>query len=88
MRTLNAGDVRWALRLGSTDLDARAGSAWAPMHPVTLYIDSRKAMTLHADDHGSVSYLIKPSALGLRPGRHVVDLARMLITTTDAFRST
>jgi hypothetical protein len=58
------------------------------MHPVTLYIDSRRTMTLHADNHGSVSYLIKPSALGLRPGRHVVDLVRMLITTTDTFRST
>ena len=57
------------------------------MHPVTLYIDSHKTMTLHADNHGSVSYQITPSALGLRPGRQVVDLVSMLITTTNAFRS-
>jgi hypothetical protein len=58
-----------------------------PRHPVTMYIDGHKTTTLHADGHGSVSYLIKPSALGLRPGRHVVDLVGMLITTTNAFRS-
>jgi hypothetical protein len=38
------------------------------MQPVTMYIDSRKTMTL-------------------RPGRQVVDLVSMLITTTNAFRS-
>jgi hypothetical protein len=64
-------------------------TAWGflPRHPVTVYIDHHKIMTVHADGHGSVSYLIKPSALGLRPGRHVVDLVSMLITTTSAFRS-
>jgi hypothetical protein len=41
---------------------------------------------LHASIHGSVSHLIKPASLGLRPGRHVVDLVSMLITTTDEFR--
>jgi hypothetical protein len=40
---------------------------------------------LHADEHGSVSYQIKPSALGLWPGGHVVDQHSMLITTTNAF---
>jgi hypothetical protein len=52
-----------------------------------MYIDGRKVVTLHADGHGSVGDLIKPSALGLPPGRHVVDLASMLITTTSSFRS-
>jgi hypothetical protein len=58
-----------------------------PRHPVTMYIDGHKTVTLQADSRGSVSYLIKPSALGLGPGRHVVDLVSMLITTTNAFRS-
>ena len=58
-----------------------------PGHPVRLYIDGRKIVTLHADGHGSVSYRLKPSALGLPPGRHVVDLVRMLITTTNVFHS-
>lgn len=70
---------------GTTTLLTAHG--FLPRHPVTLYIDVHKTLTLHADDHGSVSYLIKPSALGLRPGRHVVDLVSMLITTTNAFRS-
>jgi subtilase family serine protease len=69
---------------GTTVLTAQG---FLPGHPVSLYIDGRKITTLHADGHGSVSYRIKPSALGLRPGRHVVDLVSMLITTTNAFRS-
>jgi hypothetical protein len=44
-------------------------------------------VTLHADAHGSVSHVIKPSALALPPGRHVVNLLSMLITTTNTFRS-
>jgi subtilase family serine protease len=70
---------------GATTLLTAQG--FLPRHPVTLYIDGRKIVTLHADGHGSVSYLIKPSALGLPPGRHVVDLASMLITTTNVFHS-
>jgi subtilase family serine protease len=70
---------------GATTLLTAQG--FLPRHPVTLYTDGHKIVTLHADGHGSVSYLIKPSALGLRPGRHVVDLVSMLITTTSAFRS-
>jgi len=70
---------------GATTLLTAQG--FLPRHPVTMYIDGRKVVTLHADGHGSVGDLIKPSALGLPPGRHVVDLASMLITTTSSFRS-
>jgi len=70
---------------GQTTLLTAQG--FLPGHPVTLYIGGRKIAGLHADGHGSVSYLIKPSALGLRPGRHVVDLVSMLITTTNVFHS-
>ena len=69
---------------GTTVLTAQG---FLPGHPVTLYIDGRKIVVLHADGRGSVRYLIKPSALGLRPGRHVADLISMLITTTNAFHS-
>jgi hypothetical protein len=48
--------------------------------------DGRKIVTLHADNDGSVSYLIKP-ALRLRPGPHVAKLVSMPITTTNAFTS-
>jgi subtilase family serine protease len=69
---------------GTTVLTAQG---FLPGHPVTLFIDGRKIVTLHADGHGSVSYQIKPSALGLPPGRHVADLVSMLITTTNVFHS-
>jgi subtilase family serine protease len=67
---------------GTTSLTAQG---FLPGHPIELEIDGRKIATLHADEHGSVSYQIKPSALGLQPGRYVVDLHSMLITTTNAF---
>jgi subtilase family serine protease len=73
--------------VGPGDTTVLTAQGFLPGHPVSLVIDGRKIMTLHADSHGSVSYLIKPSALGLRPGRHVVDLVSMLITTTNVFRS-
>jgi subtilase family serine protease len=76
---------RYSLGPGTTTLLTAQG--FLPGHPVSLYIDGRKIMGLHAGSRGSVSYLIKPSVLGLRPGRHVVDLVSMLITTTNAFRS-
>jgi subtilase family serine protease len=63
------------------------GQGFLPRHPVRLYLDGRKIVTLHADGHGSVSYRIKPPALGLPPGRHVVDLVSMLITATNVFHS-
>jgi subtilase family serine protease len=63
------------------------GQGFLPGHPVTLYIDGRKIVTLHADGQGSVSYQIRPSALGLPPGRHSADLVSMLITTMSVFRS-
>lgn len=69
---------------GTTLLTAQG---FLPGHPVKLYIDGRKIATLHASGHGSVRYRIKPSALGLPPGRHVVKLVSMLITTTNAFHS-
>ena len=68
---------------GSTTLLTAEG--FLPGHPVKLVIDGRKIVTLHADEQGSVSYQLKPSALGLQPGWHVVDLHSMLITTKNAF---
>jgi subtilase family serine protease len=63
------------------------GKGFLPGHPVRLYIDGRKIVTLHADRYGAVNYRIKPPALGLPPGRHVTDLVSMLITTSNVFHS-
>ena len=73
------------VRRGGTTL--LTGQGFLPGHPVRLYIDGRKIVTLHADRHGSVSYRINPPAIGLPPGRHVIDLVSMLITTTNVFQS-
>jgi hypothetical protein len=71
-------------RRGTTLL---TGQGFLPGHPVRLSIDGRKIVTLHADRHGSVSYQVNPSALGLPPGLHTADLVSMLITTTNVFHS-
>jgi subtilase family serine protease len=57
-----------------------------PGHPVRIEIDGRMITTLQADRDGSISYPIKPSALGLPAGQHVIDLLSMLITTTNIFQ--
>jgi len=74
--------------------DIRAGhtghlvaGGFLPLHPVTLYIDNRKIIVLHASTHGSVSYLIDPAMLGLPAGRHALKLVGMLLTASRTFRS-
>jgi hypothetical protein len=69
------------------DTTSLTAQGFLPRHPVKLYIDGRTIATLPASAHGSVTYQIKPSPLRLPPGRHVVELVSMLITTTDAFDS-
>jgi subtilase family serine protease len=73
-------------RVGPRATTLLTAQGFLPRHPVAMYLGGHKVVTLYADSHGSVSYLIKPSALGLQPGRHVVKLVSMLITTTNAFR--
>jgi hypothetical protein len=58
-----------------------------PGHPVKLAIDGTDVTTLTASDQGTVSYVIDPGALGLKPGHHVLTLQSMLITTTASFVS-
>ena len=74
--------------------DIRAGhtgrlfaGGFLPLHPVALYIDNRKIIVLHASTHGSVSYVIDPSMLGLPAGRHALKLVGMLLTASRTFRS-
>ncbi|HSZ45353.1 MAG TPA: hypothetical protein VK823_08450, partial [Streptosporangiaceae bacterium] len=58
-----------------------------PGHPARLSIDGRFISVLTASSRGIVRYRISPSALRLRPGRHVVTLTSMLITETTGFSS-
>ena len=68
---------------GSTKLTARGFLAG---HPVVLAIDDHKIATLKANSQGTVTFTIKPAALHLGRGRHIISLASMLITSTDSFR--
>ncbi len=70
--------------VGTTLLTAQG---FLPEHPVRLFIDGRKIVTLHANGEGKVSYRISPSKLHLPRGRHVITLVSMLITSTDVFRT-
>jgi subtilase family serine protease len=69
---------------GSTYL---LSSGFLPGHPVELDIDGAKVATLTANNLGTVTDLIDPSALGLSAGKHTVTLHSMLIDQTGGFRS-
>ncbi len=70
---------------GATSTASDGG--FLPGHPVKLAIDGTDVTTLTASDQGTVSYVIDPGALGLKPGHHVLTLQSMLITTTASFVS-
>jgi hypothetical protein len=78
---LSAGDI------GSGATARMSAGGFLPLHPVRLYIDSRKISRLTANAMGSVTYTIDPSALGLSPGLHMLRLTNMLLTATRGFRS-
>jgi len=70
---------------GATSTASDGG--FLPGHPVKVAIDGTDVTTLTASDQGTVSYVIDPGALGLKPGHHVLTLQSMLITTTASFVS-
>jgi subtilase family serine protease len=84
--------LQHSIRLSSTDIAAGKSAylldgGFLPWHPVRLYIDDRKIVTLHASALGTVTYMVDPSALGLPAGRHNLRLRSMLLTATTTFRS-
>jgi subtilase family serine protease len=56
-----------------------------PGHPVQMSIDGKAVATLTVGDLGTVTYMIDPSLLGLRPGEHTVQLSSLLLTKTGRF---
>lgn len=68
---------------GGTSTVSEGG--FLPGHPVKLAIDGTEVATLTASDTGTVSYVLNPATLGLRPGHHVLTLQSMLITPTADF---
>ncbi len=57
-------------RDGSSDLSA---GNFLPGHPVKLLIDGKVVTTLTAGSDGTISYVIKPSDIGLGKGAHTVE---------------
>jgi hypothetical protein len=67
---------------GSSDLSA---GNFLPGHPIMLLIDGKLITTLTASSDGTVSYVIKPSHLGLSAGSHTVELMSMLLDQHASF---
>jgi subtilase family serine protease len=76
-----------AANIAAGDTASLSDAGFLPGHPVKLAIDGTVITTLTADDQGTVSYRLDPSALGLSFGHHVLTLQSMLITTTTDFES-
>jgi subtilase family serine protease len=56
-----------------------------PGHPVQMSIDGKAVATLTVGDLGTVTYMIDPSLLKLRPGEHTVQLSSLLLNKTGRF---
>jgi len=61
------------------------GSGFLPSHPVRIYVDGGYVATRRVSDTGTVRYLIRPSRLGLKPGRHTATLISLLLTEHRGF---
>jgi hypothetical protein len=70
---------------GSASLSA---GNFLPGHPIKVLIDGKLITTLTADSGGSVSYVIRPSSLGLASGSHKVKLNSMLLDQSASFTVT
>jgi subtilase family serine protease len=57
-----------------------------PGHPVQMSIDGKAVATLKVGDLGTVTYMIAPGMLDLKPGEHTVTLGSLLLTMTGKFR--
>ncbi len=62
-------------------------SGFLPGHPVQLTIDGHQVATLTAGHLGTVTDMLSPARLHLRPGPHVLRLTSLLITMTRRFTS-
>ena len=76
--------------LSSTDIPISGSSNlsagnFLPGHPVKLLIDGKLITTLTAGSAGTVSYVIRPSSLGLGSGTHKVKLKSMLLDQKASF---
>jgi subtilase family serine protease len=67
---------------GSSKLSA---GNFLPSHPIELLIDNKLITTLTASSDGTVSYVIKPSSLGLGSGDYTVKLTSMLLDQKTSF---
>ena len=54
---------------------------------MTFSIDGKKVATLTANALGTVTYMIDPSMLKLKAGKHTAQLSGMVLTTTSGFTS-
>ncbi len=84
--------LKHSTRLSVTDIPKGGtsyllGTGFLPLHPVKFTIDGKKVATLTANALGTVTYMIDPSMLGLKAGKHTAQVSGMLLTTTSRFTS-
>ncbi len=75
-------------KVGPTGSIRMTASGFLPEHPVRLYIGNSFIAKLKANGSGTVSFVIQPSSLHLRAGRHTIELTSMLLTQRQEFTST
>lgn len=73
--------------IGASRVGLLIGRGFLPGHPVRLSIDHTPLKTLVANGLGDVTYMISPSALGLKAGSHSLTLRSMLIAVKTSFRT-
>ena len=76
--------------LSSTNIPINGSSTlsagnFLPEHPIKLLIDGKLITTLTASAQGTISYVIRPSSLGLGSGSHTVTLKSMLLDQRASF---
>jgi subtilase family serine protease len=72
-------------RIGKGGMSYLLAGGFLPGHPVQMSIDGKAVATLTVGDLGTVTYMIDPRLLKLRPGEHTVQLTSLLLTKTGRF---
>jgi hypothetical protein len=71
--------------IGEGGMTYLLAGGFLPGHPVQMSIDGKAVATLTVGDLGTVTCMIDPSLLKLRPGEHTIQLNSLLLNKTGRF---
>lgn len=72
--------------VGATGTLAVTSSGFLPEHPVTVSVDGKRVETVYANGSADLSFNVALTTLGLRTGKHKLELKGMLLTQTISFQ--